>query len=54
VITILCALLDLYGTDLLELYRTMLHFVRSVCTMLLLDYVIEGRWMECYEEPCFY
>jgi hypothetical protein len=52
VITVLCALLDMYGTDLLDLYQTMLHFVGSVCTMLLLDYVIEGRWMECYE-PCF-
>jgi hypothetical protein len=43
VITVLCALLVLYDTTLLDLYRIMLHFVRSVCTMLLLDYVIKGR-----------
>jgi hypothetical protein len=43
VITVLCALLVLYDTTLLDLYRIMLHFVRSVCTMLLLDYVIKGK-----------
>jgi hypothetical protein len=43
VITVLCALLVLYDTTLLDLYRIMLHFVRSVCTMFLLDYVIKGR-----------
>jgi hypothetical protein len=53
VINVFCALLALYDTDLLDLYQTILHFVGSVSTMLLLDYVIECRWMECYE-PCFY